>query len=107
VEMEMKAGGFPDFACDLKNPNFAKMADAVGVKGWRVEHPDQLKIALTEAFAHDGPALVDVVSVRQELAMPPKVTLDEVQKFGLFMMRAVLDGRGRELVDLAKVNLLR
>lgn len=107
VEMEMKAGGFPDFGCDLKNPSFAKMADAVGVKGWRVEHPDQLQSALSEAFAHDGPALVDVVTVRQELAMPPKVTFEEAHKFGLFMMRAVLDGRGKELIDLARVNLLR
>lgn len=107
VEMEMKANGFPDVGCELKNPNFADMANAVGVKGWRVERPEQLKDALAEAFAHDGPALVDVVSVRQELVMPPEVTFDEAHKFGLFMMRAVLDGRGRELLDLAKVNLLR
>jgi pyruvate dehydrogenase (quinone) len=107
IEMEMKASGFPDFGCELKNPDFAKMADAVGVKGYRVEHPDQLKAALTDAFAHDGPALVDVVSARRELAMPPNVTFEEVHKFGLFMIKAVLDGRGSELIDLAKVNLLR
>lgn len=107
VQMEMWANGFLDTGCDLINPNFAQMANAVGIKGIRVEHPSQLRDALKEAFAHDGPALVDVVSAKQELGMPPKTTFDEAYKFGLFMMKAVLDGRGSELIDLAKVNLLR
>ena len=107
VEMEMKANGFLDSGCDLVNPDFAQMANAVGVKGIRVERAEDLRSALIEAFSHDGPVLVDVVSARQELAMPPKTTFDEAYKFGLFMLKAVLDGRGSQLVDLAKVNLLR
>ena len=107
VEMEMKANGFVDTGCDLVNPNFADMANAVGVRGIRVEDPKYLRSALVEAFNHDGPVLVDVVSARQELAMPPTTTFDEAYKFGLFMIKAVLDGRGSQLVDLAKVNLLR
>jgi pyruvate dehydrogenase (quinone) len=107
VEMEMKANGFVDTGCDLVNPNFADMANAVGVRGIRVEDPKYLRAALVEAFNHDGPVLVDVVSARQELAMPPTTTFDEAYKFGLFMIKAVLDGRGSQLVDLAKVNLLR
>jgi pyruvate dehydrogenase (quinone) len=107
VELEMKAGGFPDTGCDLKNPNFAAMAEAAGIKGIRVEKPQELQAAVREALEHDGPALVDVVSARQELVMPPVTTLDEAHKFGLFMMKAVLDGRAGELIDLAKVNLLR
>ena len=62
---------------------------------------------IARALKHDGPALVDVVSTRQELIMPPATTLEEAQKFGLFMMKAVLDGRGRQLIDLAQVNLRR
>jgi pyruvate dehydrogenase (quinone) len=107
VELEMKANGFIDSGCDLKNPNFATMAQAVGIKGIRVEKPQELRGAVQEALAHDGPALVDVVSARQELIMPPTTTLDEATRFGLFMMKAVLDGRARELIDLAKVNLER
>lgn len=107
VEMEMKANGFIDSGCDLVNPNFAQMASAVGVKGIRVERAEDLRPALVEAFSHNGPVLVDVVSARQELGMPPKTTFDEAYKFGLFMIKAVLDGRGSQLVDLAKVNLLR
>jgi pyruvate dehydrogenase (quinone) len=107
VEMEMKANGFVDAGCDLKNPNFAAMAEAMGVRGIRVEQPQSLHQALIEAFEHDGPVLVDVVSARQELAMPPKTTLEEAHHFGMFLMKAVLDGRGSQLIDLAKTNLLR
>ena len=107
VEMEMKASGFLDTGCDLKNPNFALMAEAMGVRGIRVEKPQELKAAFGAAFAHKGPVLVDVVSARQELAMPPKTTLDQAYHFGMFMMKAVLDGRASELIDLAKVNLTR
>ena len=93
VELEMKAGGFLDTGCDLKNPNFAAMAEAMGIKGIRVEKPQDLPSCVEQALQHDGPALVDVVSARQELVMPPTTTFDEAHKFGLFMMKAVLDGR--------------
>ena len=107
VELEMKANGFLDTGCDLKNPNFAAMANAMGIKGIRVERPAELKDAIQAAFSHDGPALVDVVSARQELIMPPTTTLSEAGHFGLFMMKAVMDGRLTELFDLAKENLVR
>jgi len=103
----MKASGFLEAGCDLKNPNFAKMAEAMGIKGVRVEAPHELRGAVQEVLQHDGPALLDVVSARQELVMPPTTTFDEAHKFGMFMLKAVLDGRARELIDLAKVNLKR
>jgi pyruvate dehydrogenase (quinone) len=107
VELEMKAGGFVDAFVDLKNPNFAAMAEAMGIKGIRVEKPQDLRAAIEAALAHDGPALVDVVTVRQELIMPPNTTLDEAKHFSVFMMKAVLDGRATELIHLAEDNLLR
>jgi pyruvate dehydrogenase (quinone) len=107
VELEMKATGFPDTNCDLRNPNFAAMAQAMGIKAHRVEDPRDLQAALTSALRHDGPALVDVVSARQELIMPPKATLDQARSFSLFMLRAVMDGRAHELIDLARTNLMR
>jgi pyruvate dehydrogenase (quinone) len=60
-----------------------------------------------EVLAHDGPALLDVVSARQELIMPPTKTLGEARSFGMFMLKAVLDGRASELLDLARTNALR
>ncbi len=107
VEMEMKATGFLDTYVDLKNPNFAEMARAMGIKGVRVEAPQDLHAAVQDVLQHDGPALLDVVTARQELVMPPATNLDEAHKFGVFMLKAVLDGRAKELIDLAKVNLTR
>jgi pyruvate dehydrogenase (quinone) len=107
VELEMKAGGFLDSECDLRNPNFADMANAMGILGVRVDRPDQLEEGISRALKHDGPALVDVVSTRQELVMPPTTTFEEAKHFGIFTLKAVLDGRFRELVDLTKTNLLR
>jgi pyruvate dehydrogenase (quinone) len=107
VELEMKAAGFLDSGVELKNPDFAAMANAMGIKGIRVEKPQALRAALAEAFAHDGPALVDVVSARQELIIPPTTSPGNLRDFGLFLLKAVMDGRAREVIDLAKVNLTR
>jgi pyruvate dehydrogenase (quinone) len=107
VEMEMKSSGLLPMGCDLRNPDFAAMAEAMGVKGIRVEKSRDLRAALLAAFRHPGPALVDVVSPRQELALPPQTTLKEAFHFGLFTMKAILDGRGRELIELARTNLRR
>jgi pyruvate dehydrogenase (quinone) len=105
VELEMKASGFLDTAVALRNPNFAAMAEAMGVKAIRVEDPQKLDEAIREALAHQGPALLDVVSARQELAMPPKTTFEQATNFGLFALRAVMDGRATQLIDLARTNL--
>jgi pyruvate dehydrogenase (quinone) len=107
VELEMKAGGFLEFGTDLHNPDFAKLAEAAGLLGVRAETPDQVEPAIAQALKHDGPALVEVVVSRQELSMPPTITLEQAKGFSLFALKAVLNGRGDELIDLAKVNLLR
>lgn len=107
VELEMKAAGFLDYGTHLHNPDFAKIAEASGVLGIRVELPEQVQPALEKAFAHDGPALVDVLVNRQELSMPPTITLDQVVGFNLYMLKAVMSGRGDEIIDLAKTNLFR
>ena len=106
VELEMKATGFLETGVTLQNPDFAAMARAMGVRAVRVEDPAELAPALRDAFSHPGPALVDVVTNRAELAMPPKVTLKEVGGFGLWAAKAVMSGRGTELIDLARTNTL-
>ncbi len=106
VELEMKATGFLETGVDLQNPDFAAMARAMGVHAARVEDPADLAPALREAFAHPGPALVDVVINRAELAMPPKITLKEMGGFSLWAAKAVMNGRGNELIDLARTNTL-
>jgi pyruvate dehydrogenase (quinone) len=107
VELEMKAAGLVDYGTDLVNPNFAKLAESADIFGARVEKPEELRPALSNALAHDGPALVEVLVNRQELSMPPTISLDQALGFSLYMIRAVLSGRGDEVIDLAKTNLLR
>jgi pyruvate dehydrogenase (quinone) len=107
VELEMKAAGILDFATDLVNPDFAKMAEAAGLLGLSAETPEQVRPMITQALKHDGPALVDVHVSRQELSMPPTIKLEQMTGFSLFMLKAVLSGRGDEIIDLAKVNLFR
>jgi pyruvate dehydrogenase (quinone) len=107
VELEMKADGIVDFGTDLQNPNFAKLAEAAGLVGFTAETPEQLQPALSEALGYDGPALVEVLVNRQELSMPPTISFEQAKGFGVFALRAVLSGRGDELVELAETNLLR
>ena len=107
VELEMKATGFVNHGTDLVNPDLAGIAKAAGVLGIHVDDPEQIRPALEEAFAHDGPALVDVAVNRQELAMPPSLKLDQIVDFNLYLIRAILNGRGDEIIDLARTNLFR
>jgi len=107
VELEMKAAGILDFGTDLQNPNFAKMAEGAGLLGLTAEIPAQVRPMIAQALKHDGPALVEVVVDRQELSVPPTITAEQVKGFSLFTLKAVLSGRGDEIIDLAKVNLFR
>ena len=107
VELEMKAAGTLEYCTQLDNPDFAKMAESVGIKGWRVSDPGQLEAVLREALAHDGPVVVDCVVNREELSMPPHIEAAQVKGFGLYAVKALLSGRGGELLELAKTNLWR
>ncbi len=106
VALEMKASGFVEHGTDLENPDFAAMAHAMGIYGKRVEDPGELPGAITEFLAHDGPAVLDVVTAKQELSMPPTIGLEQVKGFSVWLIRAVMSGRGDEVIDLAKENLL-
>jgi pyruvate dehydrogenase (quinone) len=105
VEVEMMAAGIVPFGTDLKNPDFSKVAEACGLLGARVTTPEELKPALEKALAYDGPALVDVLVQRRELSMPPTISANQALGFGLYLSKAVLNGRGDEIIDLAKANL--
>ena len=107
VELEMKAAGFLPTGVSLDNPDFSALARAAGIYGVRVEDPGDLEKGVRDAFAHNGPALVDVVTNRQELSMPPKIQLEQMKGFSLWALRTVMNGRGDELIELARSNLRR
>jgi len=106
VALEMKAAGFVDTGVNLENPDFAAMARAMGIHAIRVEDPGDLPGAVKDILAHPGPALLDVVTATQELSMPPTIGLEQVKGFSMWAIRAVMSGRGSEVIDLAKTNLL-
>ncbi|QKJ86578.1 ubiquinone-dependent pyruvate dehydrogenase [Paramixta manurensis] len=107
VAMEMKAGGYLTDGTDLHGTNFARIAEACGITGIRVEKASEVDTALERAFSLEGPVLVDVVVAKDELAIPPQVKLEQAKGFSLYMLRAIISGRGDEVVDLAKTNWLR
>ena len=107
ILLEQMSAGFVPFGTEFKNSNFAAMAEAVGVRGIRIEDPGEVEGGITAALAHNGPVLVDAVVNRTELAMPPSVTMEMAKGFTLYMLRAVMSGRGDELIDLARTNLWR
>ncbi len=101
VALEMKGGGFLEFGTDLDNPDFAAMARAAGIHAIRVEDPGELEAAIRDVLAHPGPALLDVVTNPQELSMPPHIEGAQVKGFGLWALKAVMNGRGDAVIDLA------
>jgi pyruvate dehydrogenase (quinone) len=107
VELEMKAAGLLDFGVGLRNPDFAKIAEAAGMLGLSAKTSDDVLPMIEQALCHDGPALVEAYVHRQELSMPPTIKLDQMTGFGIYMVKAVLNGRGDQIIDLAKVNLFR
>lgn len=107
VELEMKAAGILTYGTDLVKTDFSKVAEAVGILGLRAEKPEQIRPMLIQALEHNGSALVDVAVNRQELLMPPSINLEVIKGFTLYMIKAVLNGHGDEVIDLAKTNLFR
>jgi pyruvate dehydrogenase (quinone) len=105
IEIEQKSSGFLDTGTSFKNPNFAAMAEAVGVRGIRLERPGDVDSGIADALAHDGPVLVDAVVSRMVLPTPPTITVEMAKGFSLYMLKAVIGGRGDDLIDLARANL--
>ena len=106
VALEMKAAGFVETGTDLQNPDFAAMARAMGIHAVRVDDPGDLPNAIRDVLNHDGPAVLDAVTAKQELSMPPTIAVEQIKGFSLWVLRAVMSGRGDEVLDLAKTNLL-
>ena len=105
VKLEMEVAGLPDYQTDLKNPNFAKLAEAIGMMVVRIENPADVSSGLERALQHSGPALIDVVTDPNALSLPPRIAPEMVVGFGLTMGKLVLSGRIDEVVDTIKNNI--
>ncbi|MGI4855550.1 MAG: thiamine pyrophosphate-dependent enzyme [Janthinobacterium lividum] len=107
VELEQKVEGLLDTYTDLKNPNFAMVAEVIGIYGRRVETAEALEDAVQAWLAHPGPALLDVTTDRLELVMPPSVAASQVFGTALYSAKAMLGGKGKDVLSLLKDNFLK
>ncbi|MHA7944559.1 thiamine pyrophosphate-dependent enzyme [Formosa sp. 3Alg 14/1] len=104
VQLEMQVEGLPNNETDMINPDFAMVAEAMGFKGISVTEPDHVKTALTEAFIHDGPVLVNIFTNPQALAMPPEMEFDQMKGYALSISKMILGGRMDEVLEMVKTN---
>ena len=105
VKLEMFVDGFPAFGVDVPEVNYAAVAQALGFFGRRVEDPQDLTTALSDAFAYDGPALVDIVTDPLALSLPPTISASQITGFALAMTKVVFNGGAGEAVQIAKSNI--
>lgn len=105
VELEMRVAGYPDWQTDMVNPNFIKVAEAMGIRAWKAEKSVEVEPALKEAFAHEGPALIEILTDRNALAMPPEVTFDQIKGYATSMAKIMFTGKVPEAVEFGKASM--
>jgi pyruvate dehydrogenase (quinone) len=104
VKLEMEVAGLPDWQTDMYNPDFMLVAQAMGMKGYAVNEPAGVKPALQAAFEHDGPALINIFTDPNALAMPPEIEFKQVKGMAISMTKLMLNGRMDEVLDTVKSN---
>ncbi len=105
VKLEQNVAGLRDFGTELDNPNFAKVADAMGATGIRVEDPSEVRSALERALDADGPVLVDVVTNPSELSLPPKTSLEQARGYSLYLLKEILGGGAGDVLESRGSNV--
>jgi pyruvate dehydrogenase (quinone) len=105
VRLEQMVGGYPFWGTEMHNPDFSAVAKAIGFHAERVERKADVASAIERAFAHPGPALLDMTTDPNALSAPPKATFEEARGFALAMTRMVLDHRGDQVLELMKDNI--
>jgi pyruvate dehydrogenase (quinone) len=105
VRLEMLVDGLPSYGTDSPAIDYAALGTALGIPSVRVEDPTQIRSALRQAFAHDGPALVDLVTDPRALSIPPKITRQQVSGFTAAMSKEILGGGMGEVMAMARSNL--
>lgn len=105
VQLEMQVAGYPEWQTDMKNPDFAKVAEAMDIKAWNVDECQDVKSVLQEALTHDGPALINIFTDPDALAMPPKVEFSQMKGFAKTMGKLMLNGQAADVIDTAKSDM--
>jgi pyruvate dehydrogenase (quinone) len=104
VKLEMEVAGIPDLETEMMNPDFTKIAEAMGMPGVTIYDPDEVKPELEKAFLLEGPVLVTIQTDPNALAMPPKLEFDQMKGMALYMGRMMLGGRMDEAFKIISSN---
>ncbi len=104
IKLEMQVAGIPDQETDMLNPDFVKVAEAMGILDIGIDNPDDVKSGLERAFMHEGPVLVSIQTDPHALAMPPKLEFDQMKGFALYMGKMMLSGRMDEVFKVVSSN---
>lgn len=104
VKLEMEVAGLPDWQTDMYNPDFALVAESMGMKGYTIRKPEDVENKLRQALDHEGPALVNVITDPNALAMPPKIELKQMFGFAQSMYKLLLNGKSQEVIDTITSN---
>ncbi|QRJ59754.1 pyruvate dehydrogenase [Corynebacterium macginleyi] len=105
VKLEMLVGGIPEHETDHESVDFSKIAEAAGIKTFRIEDPKQAPQQIKKALAYNGPALIDVVTDPNALSLPPTLTFDQLLGFSKAATRTVFGGGVGSMLSMAKSNL--
>jgi len=104
VKLEMEVAGIPDLETEMLNPDFVKIAEAMGMYGINIDDPDKVKSGLQKAFQQKGPVLVSIWTDPNALAMPPKLEFNQMKGYALYMGRMMLSGRMDEVFNMISSN---
>jgi len=104
VKLEMEVAGIPDRETEMMNPDFTKIAEAMGMQGITISEPDEVKSGLEKAFLQEGPVLVTIQTDPNALAMPPKLKFDQMKGMALYMEKMMLGGRMDEVFNIISSN---
>jgi len=104
VKLEMEVAGIPDCETEMLNPDFTKLAEAMGMPGITISDPGEVKSELEKAFLQEGPILITIQTDPNALAMPPKLEFDQMTGFALYMGKMMLSGRMDEAFKIISSN---
>ncbi len=106
VKLEMRVEGYQDWQTDLVNPNFVKLAEAMNISAFEAKNSKDVEAALSNGFKHKGPAIINIFTDPNALAMPPSLTFEQLKGYSKSMARLMVNGKFADIVDTTKSDLI-